>query len=1028
MADDVVLNIGVDADPGSVSLIDSINQRLAGMRQNLKDTAAASANFNEQAGRFQSAVTGKFQSQAAAEREAATVIVESAKQIGVQVDAVVTSFVEMSRAIDITNVEAVKAFRGQTTELTAYLEQLGATDVALDRIKNSLADLSTRQRAAAAPAVAAGPVATGGAAGIDPTALKITADASTQLEQNVNVLIARFQALGESIDTSSAEAVAAFQAEGAALTNNLIKLGATDEQLNQIGATIARAEKSYGTFTAGVNQNTSAINNGVAGSRRGANAIATLAFGLNSGSISARSMAGAIGQVTTTLSSASTGLAAFAPEIGAVVTLLIVIVGLFHEWNDTTEKQKNTMTDLGNLNAAQMRILDTAFRNQVQSAQRASVQAREFVNEAARESRDLNPLAAFSEAAGIVAVVKADKTYKTILEHYEEFTKQFVQSQTKQDAAVAEEIVRGQEKSAELITNRTKGEFAARRVAADNELADQKRALGLRGLTEEQANRQIENLDIQHREAIKAIDKSENDARRALFEKLQGDRLASIAQGDRDEFQSARQAAANKAKAESDAIAANKTLDPKDKAQAELLIQQRLTQDLINIEQNRSDRITQIRDDAQAKVDELSGGAKVNENELRDKYRKQLEVLQATIDSTSTQPVQKAAAQAGLELINALIPEEVAKARIDSVEKQTTAVISTQQSEIDRTSALINAHAITEQQGRSAILKAIIAQRDAVSSAIPVLQQEADLLPGNAEQQEKVDAYRTKLLELNISVQQMSDQFFQLKEAGIAATQTAFEDFIKSIPNLLSSNGPALSNISALQEHLGSARLQLQQLLNTPNKTSDTQQQISAVRTEIQQTEVELKNAQSGITTWASLFAAAARSIVGSLFDVATHMLAVLAIQRALKAIGFGALSGGGDVAGTVEAGGTLGLAGGGYIAGPGSATSDSIPAWLSNGEFVVRASAVQTVGRDFLEAVNMSGGARGTTPRFRGGFADGGLVTASGGAQSSGFNATVGLESGLVVKHMKSREGTNVQLSTLAANKNKVRQILGIG
>jgi TP901 family phage tail tape measure protein len=43
----------------------------------------------------------------------------------------------------------------------------------------------------------------------------------------------------------------------------------------------------------------------------------------------------------------------------------------------------------------------------------------------------------------------------------------------------------------------------------------------------------------------------------------------------------------------------------------------------------------------------------------------------------------------------------------------------------------------------------------------------------------------------------------------------------------------------------------------------------------------------------------------------------------------------------------------GGLIKGPGSGTSDSIPAMLSNGEYVVKASAVGTYGVDFLNALN---------------------------------------------------------------------------
>jgi len=43
----------------------------------------------------------------------------------------------------------------------------------------------------------------------------------------------------------------------------------------------------------------------------------------------------------------------------------------------------------------------------------------------------------------------------------------------------------------------------------------------------------------------------------------------------------------------------------------------------------------------------------------------------------------------------------------------------------------------------------------------------------------------------------------------------------------------------------------------------------------------------------------------------------------------------------------------GGPVYGEGTATSDSIPAWLSNGEFVVKASAVSKYGTGFLHAVN---------------------------------------------------------------------------
>lgn len=61
------------------------------------------------------------------------------------------------------------------------------------------------------------------------------------------------------------------------------------------------------------------------------------------------------------------------------------------------------------------------------------------------------------------------------------------------------------------------------------------------------------------------------------------------------------------------------------------------------------------------------------------------------------------------------------------------------------------------------------------------------------------------------------------------------------------------------------------------------------------------------------------------------------------------------------------GFATGGYISGPGTSTSDSIPALLSNGEYVIRAAAVRKLGKNALDLLN-----RGIPiPRF----ADGGVV-----------------------------------------------------
>lgn len=74
---------------------------------------------------------------------------------------------------------------------------------------------------------------------------------------------------------------------------------------------------------------------------------------------------------------------------------------------------------------------------------------------------------------------------------------------------------------------------------------------------------------------------------------------------------------------------------------------------------------------------------------------------------------------------------------------------------------------------------------------------------------------------------------------------------------------------------------------------------------------------------------------------------------------------------------GTDGHATGGFISGEGTSTSDSIPAMLSNGEYVVKASSVQKYGTNFLNAVNSGAFSRIPTRVAPMRFADGGMVAA---------------------------------------------------
>jgi hypothetical protein len=114
----------------------------------------------------------------------------------------------------------------------------------------------------------------------------------------------------------------------------------------------------------------------------------------------------------------------------------------------------------------------------------------------------------------------------------------------------------------------------------------------------------------------------------------------------------------------------------------------------------------------------------------------------------------------------------------------------------------------------------------------------------------------------------------------------------------------------------------------------------------------------------------------------------------------------GGGTEGAAAGSGAGGFARGGHVQGPGSPMSDSILAWLSNGEFVMRAAAVQKYGTHMMAAINSL-----AFPRF----ASGGLVGGGAGGSRHVLNLTIGSEtfSGLMVP-----EHTAEKLSQFAVSR----------
>ncbi|HEX7123451.1 MAG TPA: hypothetical protein VF178_13830 [Gemmatimonadaceae bacterium] len=119
-------------------------------------------------------------------------------------------------------------------------------------------------------------------------------------------------------------------------------------------------------------------------------------------------------------------------------------------------------------------------------------------------------------------------------------------------------------------------------------------------------------------------------------------------------------------------------------------------------------------------------------------------------------------------------------------------------------------------------------------------------------------------------------------------------------------------------------------------------------------------------------------------------------------------------------------FAAGGLVTGPGTSTSDSIPARLSAGEFVVNAAAVKRLGVGFLQAINgLSAGPRVQGPALA--FAAGGLVpdTAPQAAASTAVRIVNVIDPEMAADYLNSSAGEKTILNILQRNAGAVRQVL---
>jgi len=247
------------------------------------------------------------------------------------------------------------------------------------------------------------------------------------------------------------------------------------------------------------------------------------------------------------------------------------------------------------------------------------------------------------------------------------------------------------------------------------------------------------------------------------------------------------------------------------------------------------------------------------------------------------------------------------------------------------------------------------------------------------------DLFRSILEEMNkMLIQDISTQLTNMLKKQIA-------NLAKSLGGIMSGGSSSSPSGSALAGTIGTAQNRITNSMapqldsgmkkfSTSLTQMDTATKATTASTKLSDTVTKTKTATDQAANTEEKTTAATQQ--ATLEAMNSTMVTLVATMKLLNDA---ALQAAAAMASMSFMGGGVTKAGGGLISGPGTGTSDSIPANLSNGEFVMTAAAVRKFGPNFFEQLNKGQVPQGNVPTMK--FAAGGLAGGGGGGSSNNTN-----------------------------------------
>ena len=368
----------------------------------------------------------------------------------------------------------------------------------------------------------------------------------------------------------------------------------------------------------------------------------------------------------------------------------------------------------------------------------------------------------------------------------------------------------------------------------------------------------------------------------------------------------------------------------------------------------------------------------------------------------------------GVSLVDRLINVKAAQANLAALEAQWRQVTERLRNAQEAIQTQQQAGLLTEAQARRQIVALQLQSATEMERLLPTMQQAAQAIGPDAVI--RVQAWRNELERTKLVVDELAPLWNRIGESfgsALGGMITRAQSWRSALASIFQQVADAFLQqivIQPFQQWIAMQARMLALKLGFIQQEQTVDAAASAAKVAQKSAEttavVSMDAAKAGAGAAASQ---ASIPIVGPGLAVAAMVAMVAAVMALL--------------------GGIKKFAGGGLVSGPGSATSDSIPARLSAGEYVVRAAAVRQVGVAFLDSLNgLSAG-----PRFKGGelaFAAGGLVPEvkvppAQPQMNQAVRIVNAVDPGVTHDHLQSPAGEKVIVNIIGRNARAIRAAL---